>query len=304
MRALPYLTVFLALAACDSSGETEDTDAGGPVDDGVLDFEDLVNVTTEGVGDFTCYTTGDPWIEQNVDPAKQVTSAGNIRIVDFQEDDPVPEASVSFWFGDDVSATPDATGISDADGVVSVDVPACTPLSYLTYTNPDLEATRDTFEAHQVFEPPAVDTIEADINSVSRTTYQLIPSILGVSPATDKGVIAGTAYDCAGAPVKNAQIVVRDAEGNIPQSLIVKYFVDDFPNRDQPTTSADGLWVAINVPEGTWYVDMYAVRDGAVSLLGTTVVQSFAQSINISNVHTGVGDGVKYPESCLLAPAE
>ena len=304
MRASSYLPLFLLLAACDSSEDSSDTDAGGPVDDGVLDFEDLVNVTEEGVGEFACYTAGDPWITQTVDTAKQVESPASIRIVDFQEDDPVPEASVSFWFADDVSTTPDATGVSDANGIVAVDVPACTPTSYLTYTNPDLEATRDTFEAHQIFAPPTVDTIEADINSVSRVTYQLIPSLLGVSPAPDKGVIAGTAYDCAGEPIRNAQIVVRDANGAIPQSLIVKYFVDEFPNRDQPATSPDGLWVAINVPEGTWYVDLYAVRGGTVSLLGTTAVQSFAQSINISNVYTGIGDGVKYPESCLVPSAE
>ena len=96
-----------------------------------------------------------------------------------------------------------------------------------------------------------------------------------------------------------AQVVVRDADGNIPESLVVKYFVDDFPNRNQEWTSEDGLWVAVNVPVGTWYVDAY-VSDGAGGHIvkGTTVVEVIADSINVSNIHTGYGDGIRYPEGC------
>ena len=43
-----------------------------------------------------------------------------------------------------------------------------------------------------------------------------------------KEIVAGTAYDCAGEPFEFAQIVVTDADGNIPESEVVRYFVDSF----------------------------------------------------------------------------
>ena len=82
----------------------------------------------------------------------------------------------------------------------------------------------------------------------------------------------------------------------------VFYFVDDFPQRDQPHTSEDGLWVAMNVPEGSWNVEMY-VSDGAGGhiQMSNTRVEVFANSINISNHYTGYGEGIKYPDSCVAA---
>jgi hypothetical protein len=301
MRHSFLLPLLAGIVACSGQSNETDTDATGPVDDGVLTFDELVNVTDAPVGDLECHTPGTDWLVQTVDTEKQALTAAQVRVIDFQDDDPVAEATAKFWYADDVSTAADASGVTDADGLVNVDLPACQPMSYLTYTNPDLEATRDTYEAHQIFEPATGSLIEGDINSVSTVTYKLIPSMLGISPASDKGVIAGTAYDCSNHPVENGQIVVRDADGNIPQSLIVRYFVDEFPNRDQPATSADGLWVAINVPEGTWYADLYVAGSDGPQLIGTTVVQSFPESINISNIYTGFGEGVKYPESCLVS---
>jgi hypothetical protein len=191
--------------------------------------------------------------------------------------------------------------VTNTNGEISVTLPTCEPFTYKTATNPDLEQTVDTFEAHQIFGPDADGTVDSEYNSVSDATYKIIPSLLGVSVDPDKGVIAGTAFDCADTDIEGAQVVVKDAAGNIPESLVVKYFVDKFPNRDQPYTSPDGLWTAINVPEGDWTVEMY-VYDSASStnrLIGSTVLTVYANSINISNIYTGYSDGVKYPAECL-----
>ncbi len=69
--------------------------------------------------------------------------------------------------------------------------------------------------------------------------------------------------------------------------------------RDQPHTSEDGLWVAMNVPEGGWTVQLYGLVDGETVLLGATKMVTFAASINISNIYTGYGEGVYYPAGCL-----
>ncbi len=69
--------------------------------------------------------------------------------------------------------------------------------------------------------------------------------------------------------------------------------------RDQPHTSEDGLWVTMNVPEGDWTIQLWGLIDGAEVLLGATQLTTYADSINISNIYTGYGDGVYYPASCL-----
>ena len=107
-------------------------------------------------------------------------------------------------------------------------------------------------------------------------------------------------YDCNGDKVVGAQVVVKNAAGEIPESLVVNYFVDDFPNRNQEYTSEDGLWVASNVPVGEWNVEAYvSAGDGAHIMVGATQIQVFANSINISNIHLGYGDGLKYPADCV-----
>ena len=90
-----------------------------------------------------------------------------------------------------------------------------------------------------------------------------------------------------------------DEDGNIPDTLTVNYFTDAFPDRDQLWTSADGLWVAANVPPGNLRAEMWGLVDGQLRLLGATLLFSESDSINISNIFTGYGDGVKFPDSCL-----
>lgn len=290
--------LVLSLVACTGADtDTDTTDTTDTIDDGPPTFEDFINVELEATGDYACHPGGEPWLAQSVEPSLQVIAPGTATVVDFESEDLVPAANVDFWYADDVSTAPDVSGVSDDVGEVSLDLKVCTPLSYRTWTDPDLDATRDTYEAHQIV-PPG-DAIETELNSVSSTTYAIIPAIVGVSVEPDKGIIAGTAKDCLDQEIEFAQVIVRDAEGNIPETLLVKYFVDSFPNRDQLHTSADGLWLAVNVPEGTYTVEMWTVRDGTLVLSGQTVVQSYPNSINISNIYAGYGDGVRYPDECL-----
>ena len=138
--------------------------------------------------------------------------------------------------------------------------------------------------------------------------YQLIPTIVGVTIDPALAVIAGTAYDVVRdaaissaidtGKIEGAQVIVYDENGEIPDTLSVNYFTDEFPDRDQKWTSADGLWVAANVPAGNLRIEMWGQVNGELTLLGATSLFSEADSINISNVFAGYGDGVKYPYAC------
>jgi len=302
MRNLLFLGA-LALTACPGPGQDSDTAPETQEDINARMFADIVYVTDAPIAlDDTCWSDGDAWLTQTVDPDLVMNESRTLEVLDFESDARVTEADVAVYFGDDVDMAPDFTGVSDVNGQLTTDVPSCAPFAYKVSTPPEREQTKDTYEAHQIFGPIAVDT-DGAINSVSRTTFLLIPSLQGVTVDADKSIIAGGFRDCTGEPIENAQVIVRDADGNIPESLVVKYFIENFPARDQEWTSADGLWVAINVPPGPVTAEAW-VSDGAGGhiLAGKTVVVGLADSINISNIYLGREDGIFYPDGCLATP--
>ncbi|MBA2321276.1 MAG: hypothetical protein H0V89_08985, partial [Deltaproteobacteria bacterium] len=253
------------------------------------------------------------WLVSEPDSSLQADYPLTGTVTDFETDDLVHNATVSLWFGDAVEGPPDASGISDVNGSVAIaSVPACDTMTYKVTTDPVLAETKTTFKAHQVYSPSGAEIPGGGFTSVSSVTYQLIPTILGVAVDADKAVIAGTAFDCSRDPslpstdyagrIEGLHVIVYDENGDIPQSLTVNYFVEEFPSQNQLHTSPDGLWVAANVPPGDLRVEMWGLVGGALTLLGATEVLSEAGSINIANLYTGYGDGVKFPASCMATP--
>ncbi|RME26014.1 MAG: hypothetical protein D6798_07595 [Deltaproteobacteria bacterium] len=307
------MTLALALVGCGDKGGSDDTGGtagdGGATGDGGSSgsdrFDEYINVTTEPPSsedlDSCTYGEGN-WMTQTVISDYQVDISAYGFVQDFESGDGVADAKVQLWWNNDpTGGAPDYEVDSASDGTVTTTWKTCQPIAYKVSTDPALGATVDTYEVNQIDPYIESGTLDVTFNSVSSTTYAIIPSLLGVSPDGDKGTIAGTALDCGGDALEGVQVVITDDAGNIPDSLVVKYFVDSFPNRDQPYTSEDGLWVAINVPEGTWNVDMYAY-DASLDdhvLLGRTKAYVFANSIMISNVYTGWEDGKRYPDICV-----
>ena len=311
---------LILLMACtgpvaDKDDPSTDTDGSSATDD---------TVTREvAVGDFTCFApsaTYDEitWLSQTVDPALVgAVISLNGQVNDFQDDDDPArgETTVSLWYDDLADGLPDANAQTDNSeenlGQLEIEGRACDPLTYLALRNPALQDAKPTYKAHQVYPPE--DGHEAEYTTVSVSTYLLIPSVLGVSPDIEKSIISGTAFDCTRQPetlsdedagkVANAWIVVKDLEGNEPAGVDVHYFIDGsdgpFPDRDLTATSDNGIWTAINVPVGEYRVEMWGLVDGEEVILGSTVITSIADSINIANIYAGY-EGVKYPGSCLL----
>ena len=312
MKRMIWMTA-LALACSGGTGSTKTGvtgsgdggtggESGGDGGGGGGTFADFINVTVAPSGHFTGFEGGfdaaGAWNDVGTPSNTDMIELGG-EVQDFETSESVSDATVEIWHADAVGGAPDSVATSDAAGAISgLEVPNCTPVTYKVTTDAALGETKPTIEAHAVYQGAGSDT--DDFNSVSTTTYQIIPSLLGVSPQPDKGIVAGTAYDVNESKIEGAQVVVTDGAGNIASGSAVKYFVDDFPNRGQEYTSADGLWVAINVPPGTWNVEMH-VADGAGGhlLMGSTVVEVAVDSINISNIYTGYGTGVKLPSGCF-----
>jgi hypothetical protein len=307
MRFLPLLP--LLLTACPPTGKTDGTD--GATDDtaaaGPRTFEDFVNVTTPWVGQTDECIEGQ---NQVVDPSCQVDITVHGTVVDFQTGDSVPDATVEYWSSDDVTTSTFDTLTADADGNFDLPTMSCTPIGYGTLTPPEWEATKDTYEVHQTFGYSADGGSDEDFNSVSEATSRLIPSLIGVDWDQTTGIIAGTAYDCNTEPIQYAQIYLHDSAGNPPATGDVYYFSangdTNLPTdkESQPYTNTNGLWVAINVPAGAWTVEMWGYdpdAEGSYVMLGATELQINAGSVVVSNIYTGITDGIWYPGSCLAA---
>jgi hypothetical protein len=312
MQKFLWISLSLSLTlAC--SGDTEDTD---PADDtSTADnnetFKEYIFVDVPASGDFSDFPgcqdhDSCEWLSQTLADGVQNLVSMEGQILDFETDDAVPDATLEVWYGDEVVGPADLEVVSDASGNVSGSLMTCTPQALLVSTDPLLEETKPTYEFHGIYD--AGESLSGqEFNSVSEVTYRIIPSLLGVSPDPEKGTAAGTAYDRLGEEVEGAQVIVRDKDtGAIADGVVVKYFVDDFPNRNQPHTSPDGLWVAINIPVGSWRVEMWIWDEASSShlLVGATVMDVIADSINISSTYAGYNDGVVYPDSCVEGGGE
>lgn len=309
-----YVGVFLPvlLLACngDKPAETDTTDTTTDTEDTTSTGGEL---TEDAVGDFSCFTPADDaasaaWLTQQVDPDKVETFSLDGFVQDFQTDDPRNNTEVRLWYGDIAEGTPTETASTDDDGDITITAESCDPLAYLALRNPALDDAKATYKAHQVYPPNATT---AEFTTVSTDTYLLIPTLLGISPDPAKSIIAGTAFDCTRDPstlssvdagkVRNIQVVLKDSSGNIPEGVFIRYYREEFPDRDAIASSEDGLWTAIDVPVGDYTVEMWGLVGGERKLLGTTSIRSVADSINIANIFAGY-EGVKFPESCLATP--
>jgi hypothetical protein len=298
-----FLNALMLMAACgEKDGTVDDTGTVDLFGTYVFVTDPEGNTKTEPAGgDLSCYTPGDAWLTNSADPSCQAEQAFTGIVEDFETGDEVPDATLELWWADSTTGAVDQETISSESGAVSGTLMSCTPFSYRTSTDADLEETVTTIQAHEVY-GFRTDDHDAAFYSVSTTTYNIIPSLLGVTPEPGKGIAAGTAYDCNGDPVEFVQVITKDSDGNIVEGQIVKYFREEFPNRDQYWTSDDGLWVIVNIPPGTVSVEMYGLNAaGEHELLGTTILEVVPDSINIANAYYGFDGGVVYPESCQTA---
>jgi hypothetical protein len=295
----------LALLACDAEDPvdpvSEDTDPPEATDDtDYAEAADLLTLTTPVPGDTTCFDPAGTWGAQTADPScvVQVPVTGDIE--DFESGDGVAGATIELFWDDTVGDAPDATLTSDAAGLVSGgDAKSCSPFTARIATDPLHEETKLTVQQHWTEGPG--DPMDTFFNSVAGSTYLLIPAILGVRPDATRGIVAGTAYDCGGegVPVSNIQVLVKDSTGAYPTAVRVHYFVDEFPMGVATETSADGLWMALNVPPGRVTLEMWGLVDGEPQLLGQTGADVLPDGITITDLYLGDDDGVKLDAACL-----
>jgi len=304
------MLALLALLACAPKDEDppldSDTDSDPPAEDTEAGMyataDELLILSAPMVGDTTCFDPSGDWGAQAADPSCQVLVDVTGDIEDFQSGDGVPLATIELFWSDRLGDTPDSVLTSDVDGNVSGgQARTCSPFTARIYTDAQHEDTKLTLQQHWTEGPG--DPMDTFFNSVATGTYLLIPAILGIRPDPTRGIVAGTAYHCGGEgrPAENVQILLKDDQGRYHATARVHYFQEEFPSTDQPTTSADGLWMALEVPAGEVTVEMWGILTdgGEPQLLGSTRADVLADGITITDVYLGDDDGVKLDASCL-----
>jgi hypothetical protein len=289
---------------CGSSAKTSD-DTGGSAGAGggeTAPISDFINTIVDHSADLSCGV--DPLITEIAIPGcagRTVTMSGLVS--DFETNNPVDEARVEIFQNDAIVSAPDHDTETDFNGMISAEMETCTPFTYRASTDPAAGLTKTTIQAHNVLPYVTTSTVNYDMNSVGSVTYGLISTLFGINPSPSNGVVAGRTYDCDEDNVEGMQVVVKNASGEIPGGMLSGYFIDDFPSKDQPHTSADGLWMIIDVPPGQITVEGYVFNGVDYTLIGSTTMEVLADSVNVASIYTGLSDGQKMPDSCLEACA-
>jgi hypothetical protein len=294
-----------------------DDDDAADDDDSVTDPGDF-DVADAVTGDWTCKGT-----LAGVIPGESGELVGTVE--DFQEDEPVASAHVQIWPANNPE---DGAGeaeeyLTDGSGVFTVPsgvLSACQFFAARVWTEFDPPETYQTYQINIAVAgtPPYSETF----NSVAFSTYQLLPLTVGVEPEPGKGIAAGRVRDCAGEPVANVEASVGAldlATGAVtPADAAMRYFTDEDPDGDQPWTSADGLFGAMNTAPGealnllAWGIPQdeahceRAANDAIIRpegrddmcLLAYTSVLVLPDSVNISNINLK-----PFPDACYESEA-
>jgi len=138
----------------------------------------------------------------------------NTKVVDFQNQTPVPAATVIAFAGID-TATPFDTKMSDTNGMISFTIPAGTKRYGFKMT---ADSQFPTFLLNQYVVAANVDgtgmtTDPSTIQSVSNATAALLPALIGQTRTPGTGVVAGAVRDCGHHEISNYVATVSSTSG-------------------------------------------------------------------------------------------
>jgi hypothetical protein len=215
-----------------------------------------------GPADLSCF--GTPASDLPTTVAVNLTT----KIKDFQSKSPVPNAVVQAFPNQSVSTPfPGSPWTADGNADVTVVIPQGTKRFGFKMTHPD---ALDTLLLNQTVEPGMANQMLGEANSVSKTTAQTLPALIGVSRTVGTGVLAGSMRDCANREMSNYIATVSSVKGT-PAHLDgadTYYFSASvgLPVRhsQQASASKDGIFMIIELqPSTTAFVQIWGYQTAA-----------------------------------------
>ncbi|MBA3500175.1 MAG: hypothetical protein M4D80_06445 [Myxococcota bacterium] len=263
---IAYSFTLISLVACGGGGEStpdapKDIGFSNPVAPLMANREVSEDNWEEiGPADLTCLNTA---------PTDQPTSvpvALSTVVRDFQSDNLVPMTMITVFRGQNTMDVLD-TKMSDGNAAVTFNIPAgVTRFGYKMVNDSSL----DTLLLNQKVEPNNPTQTEGSIKSVSKTTAQTLPALIGVSRTVGTGVLAGAIRDCQDREISNFIATVSTTKGTVTHAAGTDtyYFSPTvgLPVRhsQQKHGSKNGLFMIIELqPAPTAYVQVWGYKTAA-----------------------------------------
>jgi hypothetical protein len=304
---LAFTLASLSLAACgggDDGGMMMSVDAG-PSRNGF----DPPPVTLKANMNNGNETDGPDWVELgdadlsclNTPSTLQPTSVEvtlSTTVTDFESHQVVPGATVEV-FHDQDDANPFQTSMSDTDtGAIQFMLPAGTLRFGYKITS---DTALPTFLLNQkLMSPSEPEQTEEHIQSVSTSTANTLPALIGQTRIVGTGVVAGALRDCQNHEISGyvATMSSTPMTATLIDGAEAYYFDDqlDLPvnHRRAQYASKDGLFMIIQVPTQTSaYVQMWGYLPGAQAGGPMTLLSELQVPVLADTVITGSFDAVR-----------
>jgi hypothetical protein len=245
--------------------------------------------------DFSC-------IGSRTQPTPGESISVEFMLRDFQDDFEVVDTEVWLFTDNvirDTCAAPDCqTFTTDSMGNGMVMMPAEGWYAYRVIAREGETRGTTVFSVFQYNEPaPAMAGGSVEGNSVSGSTIELIPALLGITREPGRAIVSGRLEDCNGNYVQNAIVRLYDPDGNFVEdgSLASEpsyhYFNgnpdSNLPNQEETHSNTDGLYVVVQVPvldERPYRVEAWATIGGETQRVGCESARIFEDAVTILNI--------------------
>jgi hypothetical protein len=222
------------------------------------------NWTEIGPADLTCLNT------PSSDVATTVQVALSTVVRDFQSDNLVPNAAITVFNNQDIDA-PFQTTAADGNAEVTFTIPIGT--KRFGYKMID-DSALDTLLLNQKVDPNNPTQTEGSIRSVSKSTAQTLPALIGISRTQGTGVLAGAIRDCQDREISGFIATVTTNPARTPAEIQHAPGTDTYyfsssvglPVRhtQKAQGSEDGLFMIVELqPIATAYVQVWGYIDDA-----------------------------------------
>lgn len=225
------------------------------------------------------------------DPPTTVAVALSTIVRDFQSDNLVGGAQVIAFRGQNLGDVFD-TQTADQNAAVTITIPVgVTRFGYKMTSDSAL----DTLLLNQKVDPDTAMQTESSIKSVSKTTAQTLPALIGVSRTPGTGVLAGAIRDCQDREISNFIATVSTTQGTVTHAAgsDTYYFSPTvgLPVRhsQQKHGSKNGLFMVIELqPAPTAYVQVWGYLTAADVASDTkTLIAELQTDVVADTVITG-----------------
>lgn len=303
---LRSLFLIGSLAACGGGGDSPTPDAPAAKDIGFNKPTKTLKANQElsednwmeiGPADLSCLNTAAN------DPATTVEVALSTVVRDFQSDNLVPNAMVTAFQNQDVGNPFDTTQ-ADGNAALTITIPVGT--KRFGYKMVDGSAL-DTLLLNQKVDPNSAVQTEEVIKSVSKSTAQTLPALIGISRTVGTGVLAGAIRDCQDREISNfiATVALNSTtnadEIQFAPGTDTYYFSSSvgLPVRhtQKSAGSEDGLFMIVELePTPTAFVQVWGFPDDAALASGTLVkIAELQTQVIADTVITGSYEPLRTP---------